>query len=163
MRLGTNTEEESSNMENEIQLSHGAGGSMSAKLMEEIVLPALGNPILNGLHDGAQLSLPLQLCQTQMRRVGLHAFVGDQFGPVKTVELRGIPLKKAVADDLLRGIFVFLVVESVHTAKIRYAGFGGYAGAAEKHDVIALGDPALQRRDLLVQGPLPLILSIVIS
>jgi len=57
VRLGINTEEESSNMENEIQLSHGAGGSMSAKLMEEIVLPALGNPILNGLHDGAQLSM----------------------------------------------------------------------------------------------------------
>ena len=45
-------------MEHEvITLAHGAGGQMSHALMEEIVLPELGNTILDTLHDGAVLPL----------------------------------------------------------------------------------------------------------
>ena len=44
-------------MNNKITLAHGAGGIMSHKLLEEIILPAFGNPTLNILHDGATLNL----------------------------------------------------------------------------------------------------------
>ena len=38
-----------------ITLAHGAGGKISQELMEEVILPAFGNPLLNELHDGATL------------------------------------------------------------------------------------------------------------
>ncbi len=41
-----------------IQVAHGGGGRMSQKLIESVFLPALGNPALDALHDGAVLSLP---------------------------------------------------------------------------------------------------------
>jgi len=41
-----------------IQVAHGGGGRMSQKLIESVFLPALGNPALAELHDGAVLSLP---------------------------------------------------------------------------------------------------------
>lgn len=40
-------------MDDTIQLAHGAGGRMSAMLMEEVLRPVLGNPILDRMHDGA--------------------------------------------------------------------------------------------------------------
>ena len=40
-----------------IQLAHGAGGRMSALLMEEVLRPILGNPILDRMHDGAVLDM----------------------------------------------------------------------------------------------------------
>ena len=40
-----------------VTMAHGAGGRMSHELMEQIILPAFGNPILNELHDGAQLAV----------------------------------------------------------------------------------------------------------
>lgn len=42
-------------MDETIQLAHGAGGRMSAMLMEEVLRPVLGNPILDRMHDGAIL------------------------------------------------------------------------------------------------------------
>ncbi len=44
-------------MNDTIQLSHGAGGRMSALLTEKVLRPILGNPILDRMHDGAVLSL----------------------------------------------------------------------------------------------------------
>ena len=41
-----------------VTLAHGAGGKLSQELMEEVILPAYGNPLLNELHDGAQVPLP---------------------------------------------------------------------------------------------------------
>jgi hydrogenase expression/formation protein HypE len=41
-----------------VQVAHGGGGRMSQKLVETIFLPALRNPALEMLHDGAMLSLP---------------------------------------------------------------------------------------------------------
>ncbi|MBR1886507.1 MAG: hydrogenase expression/formation protein HypE, partial [Schwartzia sp.] len=42
-------------MTDTIQLAHGAGGRMSARLMDEVVRPILGNPVLDRMHDGAVL------------------------------------------------------------------------------------------------------------
>ncbi len=41
-----------------VSLAHGAGLGASARLFEELVLPALGNPALEARHDGAVLPLP---------------------------------------------------------------------------------------------------------
>ena len=40
-----------------VTLAHGAGGKMSHELMEKVLLPEFGNPLLNELHDGAQLGM----------------------------------------------------------------------------------------------------------
>lgn len=42
-------------MGNKITLAHGAGGKFGADLLHEIILPELGNEILNELHDGAKI------------------------------------------------------------------------------------------------------------
>ncbi len=45
-------------MENErITLAHGAGGKLSQELIEQVILPAFGNPLLNELHDGATVNM----------------------------------------------------------------------------------------------------------
>ncbi|ERL04280.1 hydrogenase expression/formation protein HypE [Mitsuokella sp. oral taxon 131] len=43
--------------DDKVTMAHGAGGRMSHALMEEIILPAFGNPLLNELHDGARLEM----------------------------------------------------------------------------------------------------------
>ena len=40
-----------------ITLAHGAGGKLSQELMEEVILPAYGNPLLNEMHDGAAVNM----------------------------------------------------------------------------------------------------------
>ena len=40
-----------------VQLAHGGGGRLSQLLIERVFLEAFRNPILEGLHDGAQLEL----------------------------------------------------------------------------------------------------------
>src|SRR5262245_27824896 len=37
----------------EIVLAHGSGGKLSRRLIEQLVLPAFRNPLLEPLHDGA--------------------------------------------------------------------------------------------------------------
>lgn len=45
-------------MENKfITMAHGAGGKLSQELVEQLVLPELGNPLLDVLHDGAIMQL----------------------------------------------------------------------------------------------------------
>ena len=41
-----------------VQLAHGGGGRLTQKLIESVFVPALRNPALEVLHDGAILSLP---------------------------------------------------------------------------------------------------------
>jgi hydrogenase expression/formation protein HypE len=41
----------------EIVLGHGSGGKLSHRLIQQVVLPAFGNPLLEPLHDGALLSV----------------------------------------------------------------------------------------------------------
>ena len=40
-----------------ITLAHGAGGKMSQELMQEVILPEFSNPLLDELHDGAQVKM----------------------------------------------------------------------------------------------------------
>ena len=46
---------------NNIMLGHGSGGSLMHGLIEKVLLPKLGNPILNQLGDSALLKLNLSL------------------------------------------------------------------------------------------------------
>lgn len=41
----------------EIVLAHGSGGKMTHRLIEKMILPAFGNPLLAPLHDGAIFSI----------------------------------------------------------------------------------------------------------
>lgn len=64
-----------------ITMAHGAGGQLSHALMEEIVLPALGNTLLNVLHDGAVLPLTGRTAfTTDSYVVQPHFFPGGSIG-----------------------------------------------------------------------------------
>ena len=69
-------------MEHEvITLAHGAGGQAGHALMEEVVLPELGNTILNTLHDGAVLPLTGRAAfTTDSYVVQPHFFPGGSIG-----------------------------------------------------------------------------------
>ena len=64
-----------------ITMAHGAGGQLSHALMEEVVLPALGNTLLNVLHDGAVLPLTGRTAfTTDSYVVQPHFFPGGSIG-----------------------------------------------------------------------------------
>ena len=64
-----------------ITMAHGAGGQLSNALMEEVVLPALGNMLLNVLHDGAVLPLTGRTAfTTDSYVVQPHFFPGGSIG-----------------------------------------------------------------------------------
>ena len=69
-------------MEHEmITLAHGAGGRLSRALTEEIILPALGNTLLNGLHDGVVLPAEGKIAfTTDSYVVQPHFFPGGSIG-----------------------------------------------------------------------------------
>ena len=69
-------------MEHEvITLAHGAGGQAGYALMEEVVLPELGNTILNTLHDGAILPNTGRVAfTTDSYVVQPHFFPGGSIG-----------------------------------------------------------------------------------
>lgn len=57
MPLGINMEAGGISMEQgTIKMEHGSGGKLSKALMEEVIMPAYGNPVLNEMHDGASVS-----------------------------------------------------------------------------------------------------------
>ena len=107
--------------------------------------------------DGLQLPLPLPFRQLAVGGVGLGV-QGQHFGPVEVVEFLGVRLVKCVAEHCLRRVFEFLVIQAVHTAEVRDAGFGGHAGAAEKHDVVAAVCQFLQPADGFVHTVPPFLL-----
>ena len=110
--------------------------------------------------DRPQLSLPLQLRQTPVGRVRLHARRSDQLGVIKAIKLLRVALKKAGRQNRLRRVFVLLVVKPVHTAEIRYPAFRRDARAAEKDNVVRRRDHIFQFFDLRFQGlhpPMPII------
>ena len=126
----------------------GAVGAQDAAVQLQNVLAAGGlvQPVDILRDDGAQLSLLLQLGQTQMGAVGLDA-LDHQLFPVKAVILCRVTGKKACAEDLLRRIAPLLVVQAVHAAEIGDAALRADAGAAEEDHVIALVYPFFQGKD----------------
>lgn len=43
----------------EVLMGHGSGGKLTARLIERLILPAFGNPVLDALDDAASLDLPV--------------------------------------------------------------------------------------------------------
>lgn len=89
-----------------------------------------------------QLARPLQLGQLAVGGVGL-CIRTHQLVPVKLIELLRMGHKKAVAKHGLRRIVILLVVQAVHTAKIRDSRLRAHPRAAKKHDIVALLNPLL--------------------
>ena len=85
-----------------------------------------------GHHSGA-LACLLQLCQFVMGSVGLGKRT-QHFAAIKAVEFRWVLVKKAARKDLLRRIVVLLMIQAVHTAKVRNTALGRHPGAAKKDD-----------------------------
>ena len=99
----------------------------------------------------AQFANRLQFRQFSVGGVGL-GIGADHFGPVEPIELLRFPVEKAAAENGLRRIIILLVVQTVHTAEIGNAAFGGHAGAPEKDDGAAVVDPLLQDLDGFFHG-----------
>ena len=93
--------------------------------------------------DGLQLPLALQLGKAQMRTVGLGA-VHNELVPMEFIVFFRMRHEKRVAQDRLGRIVILLVIEAVHTAKIRNAALGRDTGAAEKHDPVTAVDPLFE-------------------
>ena len=113
--------------------------------------------------DGSQLALLFQLGQPQMRGVG-PGTGHDQLFAVKIIKFFGFFLKKGMAQNFLRRVFVLLVIQPVHAAKIRNAAFGRNACSAEKHDIAAFLDQLFQLLLFIFHGGfLPCILSFIVA
>ena len=125
------------------------------QLNDALAARGLMQPVNVLRDDGAQLPFPLKLGKPPVRRVRLHRFVRDELGAVKAEEFFRVLLEKRVAQNRLRGIFIFLPVQPVRAAKIRDAGFRGHARAAEKDDVVAPGDPLAEHRNIVLHGNTP--------
>lgn len=79
----------------------------------------------------------------QMSLVGLFV-KAKHFVSVKPVKFFGAFLKKAVAQNQLGRIIIFLIIKTVNTAKIRNPAFGAHACTAKKHNSSAFVNNALK-------------------
>ena len=90
-----------------------------------------------------------------MGRVGLGVQI-EHLVAVKAEKFLRVSLVEAVAEDGLRRVIVLLAVEPVRAAEIRDAALRADPRAAEKDNVIALGNPASQGFYGLFHGDSPL-------
>ena len=81
-----------------------------------------------------------KICQGSVGRIWLRIFK-DHFIPVKTIKFLRILYKKAMAENRLRRKIIFLVIQSVYTAKIWNMALCGDAGASKKYDISTFIDP----------------------
>jgi hydrogenase expression/formation protein HypE len=92
-----------------ITLAHGAGGSISQKLMQEVIRPALGNPILDQGHDGARLEVSGHIAfTTDSYVVNPRFFPGGSIG---RLALCGTVNDLAMSGAEPRGISLGLILE----------------------------------------------------
>ena len=99
--------------------------------------------------NGFELALRFKLGEFYMSLVR-EDIVQSQFVVIELVEFLGILLKEAFAENLLGGIFVFLAVKPVDTAKIGNSAFGGNASTSKKDDVAAVFNHFPKLRDFFV-------------
>ena len=95
-------------MDDTIQLAHGAGGRMSAMLMEEVLHPILGNPILDKMHDGATLATGGKIAfTTDSYVVAPRFFPGGSIGRLAvcgTVKSAIVISAKGIATARMKGM-----------------------------------------------------------
>ena len=91
-------------------------------------------------YDCLQLSHLLELCQRFVRPVRLR--VREQhLIPVEPVKFFRLSHIEGMAEDRLRRIIVFLVVQSVCTPEIRNMALRGHTGPTEKYNIAAFIQP----------------------
>ena len=93
-------------------------------------------------HHRFQLARRFQLGQLLMGPVGL-CIQAKHFIFVKPVKFFRMIQEKGMAQNFLRRIVVFLMIQAIHAAEIRNAALRRYAGAAKKYNVIRTGDQLL--------------------
>ena len=104
--------------------AHTVAAVDAAVQLEHILAPGrLMQPVDILRDDGLQLPLALQPGKAQMRTVGLGA-VHDELVPMEFIVFFRMRHEKRVAQDRLGRIVILLVIEAVHTAKIRNAALG---------------------------------------
>ena len=91
-------------------------------------------------YNGTALALAFPLGQLEVSRIRL-CIKSQHFRPIEAIKLLSFAQKERVAENGLRRVVVFLVVQPVHRAEIRDAALGRYARTAEKDNVVAAVDP----------------------
>jgi len=123
-----------------ILLDHGSGGKASHDLLHDTLLPILGNPLLNSLHDGAVLAI----------NAGRLAFSTDTFvvdpiffpgGSIGDLAVNGTVNDLAMCGATPRFLSVGLIIEEGFSIADLDKILRDMAAAAEKAQVvIATGD-----------------------
>ena len=90
--------------------------------------------------DGAELARLFERGKLFVRLVRLVA-EREHFFAVKAEEILRILIEKRVAQNRLRRVLKFLMVQAVCAAEIRNAGLRRYACPAEEHDIVTFGNP----------------------
>lgn len=128
-----------------ITLAHGAGGKISQELMEEVIRPAYGNPILDTLHDGARLSMSGQLAfTTDSYVVQPRFFAGGNIGKLAVC---GTVNDLAMTGAVPRYISVGLILEEgLEIAELKEILATMHAAADEAGVAIVTGDTKVVER-----------------
>ena len=90
--------------------------------------------------DGAELARLFERGKLFMRLVRLIV-EREHFFAVKAEEILRVLIEKRVAQNRLRWVLKFLMVQAVRAAEIRNAGLRRYACPAEEHDIVTFGNP----------------------
>ena len=108
-------------------------------------------------YDCLQLSHLLELCQRFVRPVRLRIWE-QHLIPVEPVKFFRLSHIEGMAEDRLRRIIVFLVVQSVCTPEIRNMALRGHTCPTEKYNVAALIQPLFNvSRSVMTDLLLPII------
>lgn len=122
-----------------ITLAHGAGGKISHELMEEIILPAFGNPILNELHDGARLGVSGNIAFTTDSYVASPIFFAG--GDIGKLAVTGTVNDLAMTGAIPRFISAAVIIEEgFPVADLRKIAASMKKTADEANVAIVTGD-----------------------
>ena len=122
-----------------ITLAHGAGGRLSQQLVSDVIVPILGNPVLNGLHDGAAVQMEGHVAfTTDSYVVQPRFFPGGSIGRLSVCgTVNDLAMTGAMAKYLSMGL---ILEEGFSLAELRRILQDMRQAAEEAGVVIATGD-----------------------
>ncbi len=132
-------------MEDIISLDHGSGGKKTSSLIEKLILPALGNPVLNELGDAAVLKGAEDLVfSTDSFVVSPYFFPGGDIGKLAVC---GTVNDIAMQGGIPKYLSLALIIEEGLPAEDLRRVIASAAKAAEEAGVIiATGDTKVVER-----------------
>jgi hydrogenase expression/formation protein HypE len=132
-----------------IEMAHGAGGKASRRLIEGLVVPALGGPLAQGaLGDSAYLDLPPELTRAAGEAGRRLALTADSFvvhplrfpgGSIGELAVNGTLNDLAVAGARPLALLVTLIVEAGLESEVLEAEARAIAAAARAAGVPVVG------------------------